>query len=236
MWDRLVADSADRWRCWAVDLTGFGATSLPADEMHLSVDYHVESLIQFCDEHELRPRAIIGHSMGGLVTLKLALARPDLAEKLVLMCPVVTGRTGVYFSMFDRVFKSPLRRFIRQNGDKALSLAQTDAVASLYQLTSPDKATQKRKTDDVKRMQWRAAIDSLETLAQPSMEASLAQIEQPALVIIGTRDYTVPPAEGRLAAKNLPNAMLIEYRGGLHHPLDEDPERTVKSVRVFLGF
>ena len=110
MWLELMRTLGHQYRFWAVDLCGFGESSLPDGDCTLDMEMHTATLVQFCRAHDIHPHAIIGHSMGGLLALKLAAEHPDLAERLVLMSPVVTGRMGKWLD-FNRVITSDFGRF-----------------------------------------------------------------------------------------------------------------------------
>lgn len=237
MWTPLVEALRDSYRLWRVDLTGFGATPLPADEsVEIDIDYHLQTLTDFCDAQSIRPYALFGHSMGGLLTLRLAQQRPDLAARLVLFSPVVTGQAGMHFALFHRVFGSPLRDLLVKNGEPLLWLSRSDLprrMLASYRHSPPH--TLERINRDWERTTWRAAVGALASMGDATAEPFLPQIAQPTLVIVGARDFTVPPSEGRLAAATLPHAELIEYAGGFHQPLDEQPDRTLAAVQTFLA-
>jgi pimeloyl-ACP methyl ester carboxylesterase len=230
MWQPLSEALQDKARCWMLDLAGFGQSPLPANARP-DVDQHLEWLIAFLEQHKLKPRMVIGHSMGGLLTLKLAHVRPDLAPSLVLVCPVVTGR---FVFNANQVFTSQLWMMVSAKTEKFWSLIQSDSLAPVFSAplyVAP--ALHKRYVEDFKRTRWDAAIPSLESIAQQSMQPHLASIQQPALVIVGGRDFTVPPEDGRLAAQQMPHARLVEIPTAHHQPLDESPTQFVREVRTF---
>jgi pimeloyl-ACP methyl ester carboxylesterase len=231
MWTELMESLAPHARCWAVDLAGFGRSSLPA-HIRPDVDAHVHWLIDFIELHNIRPRVVIGHSMGGLLTLKLAQARPDLAERLVLVCPVVTGRFG--FNA-NHVFASQLWMMVSAKAQDFWTLAQSDSLAPVF--SAPlyvDRKHHRRYVRDFQRTRWDAAMAALESLAHTTMEPHLPAMMQPALVVVGSRDYTVPPEEGRLLAAKMPNARLVEFERAHHQPLDEQPDAFIPLIHEFV--
>lgn len=232
MWQPLSETLHDKARCWSLDLAGFGQSPLPANT-RADVDQHLEWVIAFLEQHKLKPRMVIGHSMGGLLTLKLAHARPDLAPNLVLVCPVVTGR---FVFNANQVFTSQLWMMVSAKTEKFWTLIQSDSLAPVFSAplyVAP--ALHRRYVEDFQRTRWDAAIPSLESIAQQSMQPHLASIQQPALVIVGGRDFTVPPEEGRLAAQQMPHARLVEFPTAHHQPLDESPAQFIREVCTFAG-
>lgn len=232
MWARLSEALSLRARCWALDLPGFGRSPLPA-HIRPDIDAHLNFIIDFCDLHRIKPRVVVGHSMGGLLTLKLAHKRPDLAQRIVLMCPVVTGR---FAFNANHVFGSQLWMMMSAKTRDVWTLLQSDSLAPVFSAPQyVDPSLRKRYVRDFQRTRWDAAIAALESISHADTQPILAEIRQPALVVVGSRDYTVPPDEGRLAARSLPQAELVEFETAHHQPLDEDPDRFISTVRAFMN-
>jgi len=235
MWSRLVRDLAHTARFWAVDLHGFGQSPRPAAEHTLSIQHHAEMLLDFCAHYHIQPAALVGHSMGGMLALKLAVMQPDIAEKLVLMSPVITGRFGHPVEI-SGLFANERVNTTLSKAAPLWTLAQT-VVSPLFTrpshwyLNSDDAA---RIQQDFQRASWQASTHALHSIARENMQPHLPTIQHPALVILGSHDTTVPPNEGRLAARTLPNAQLLELARVHHQPLDEQPERVVTGVENFL--
>ncbi|MCC6616751.1 MAG: alpha/beta hydrolase [Anaerolineae bacterium] len=231
MWESLAEGLDDVARCWSLDLAGFGRTPL-SDHARPDLDAHLASIVDFCERHQLRPKVVVGHSMGGLLALKLAHARPDLTQSLILMCPVVTGRFGL---KANDVFASQFWMSISARARPFWSIITSDRLAPVF--SAPfyvDRSLRARYVRDFQSTSWEAAVAALESIAQHTMRPHLAEISQPALVVVGARDFTVPPDEGRLAARSMPHARLVEFERAHHQPLDEDPERFVALVRDFI--
>jgi pimeloyl-ACP methyl ester carboxylesterase len=232
MWDHFASALQHEYRCWSVDLAGFGMSPMPSD-VRPDLQLHMNSLIEFCEQHQIQPRAVIGHSMGGMLALMLAHARPQLVEQLVLVCPVVTGRYGLKANTF---FSSSVGRFMAARTRSVWALMQSETLAPLFVVPQyVDKAIQKRYLQDFQRATWEASITALESIAQVNLESVLPQILHPTLVIVGKKDYTVPPGEGHIAAAKMPNAQLVKFNKSHHQPLDEEPERFIQTVRDFLS-
>ncbi|MFP3945205.1 MAG: alpha/beta fold hydrolase [Alphaproteobacteria bacterium] len=85
---QLLSPLAAHFRVLAPDLRGHGLSELPAKPgPNHSWDIHVRDLIAFLEPHG--PVLLGGHSMGGVVSLLTAAARPDLVRGLVLADPVI---------------------------------------------------------------------------------------------------------------------------------------------------
>src|SRR4051812_1089322 len=64
------------------DLRGFGHTPLPPEPF-----CHAQDVLHLLERLDPGPLAVVGSSMGGRVALELAVARPDLVRRLVLVAP-----------------------------------------------------------------------------------------------------------------------------------------------------
>lgn len=64
---------------------------------------------------------------------------------------------------------------------------------------------------------------------------NLPAIQNPALIIWGRQDTTVPLSHGELAAKSIPNARLEEIDQCAHVPMFEQPEIFNRLVLEFLN-
>src|SRR5262249_54580617 len=81
-------------RCLALDQRGHGASAYDGGDF--SMDGFAADAAGLIDRLGLGPAAVVGHSMGSLVARKLALARPDLVERLVLVgAPLRVDNAGV---------------------------------------------------------------------------------------------------------------------------------------------
>lgn len=232
MWTPLIHRFQDRARWWAVNLCGFG-DSCNVASASLSLDDHVAILAAFCEHHQLRPRAVVGHSMGGLLTVKLALARPDLMERLVLVCPVISGKISFHAQHLIATRLGGALLSLSRPVWRALQSKWVEPLAYLprYYVS---RAVRERIVKEFQQADWRVSITALQELARADVSSSLPQIQHQALVVVGGRDFTVSPDEGRMAARLLPNARLVEYPRAHHQILDEEPDAFLALMEQFL--
>jgi pimeloyl-ACP methyl ester carboxylesterase len=154
-----------------------------------------------------QPRAVVlAESFGGGVALTLALQRPDLIERLVLV------NTFAYF---------PLRWLIRF----AARFGPLLPAKPSHPLTRPlrgffffppgtppaERAAWWERTADVP---MRAFGYRMRIIAGLDLRPQLHTITLPALVIVAPNDRVVPPSAGRELVRLLPNAKLLQMRVG----------------------
>lgn len=83
-WDFVSLHLADRFRVVAFDQRGHGDSEWPRD-CESTFEQMASDAAGLIELTGLRRPAVIGHSMGGLVALKLIAGRPDIAERAVIV-------------------------------------------------------------------------------------------------------------------------------------------------------
>jgi pimeloyl-ACP methyl ester carboxylesterase len=215
----------------ALEFGGFGKS--PCPEIPPTIEHHVTSLIEFCEAK--KPQMIIAHSMGGLITLKSIIQRPDLAQQLLLICPVVTGKFGLN-GILSNLIRNPMGAAALRASELIWPALQKEYLIKLATdpwHTNPYLA--RRVQQDFVELNHRAALEALVSMSQQNTEAQLSQISQPTLVCVGAGDLTVPPSEGKIAASLIPNAELVVFDKARHHPMDEQTDDFVPVLKDFLG-
>ncbi len=132
---RILAPLADRMTILALDMRGHGFTDLPADPAtQTSWHRYADDLLTFIDGvvPEGRPLIMAGHSMGGTSSLLALGRRPERAQGLVLIDPVILPRF-VYWML-------PVRRLLGL-GPRRIRLAD---MALARRAVWPDTATMVR--------------------------------------------------------------------------------------------
>ena len=72
----------DQFTIWLIDLPGFGRSENPKRDFRV-IDY-AEIIKGFISLLKIKKPILLGHSMGGRITIKLAVKYPDLLSKIIL--------------------------------------------------------------------------------------------------------------------------------------------------------
>lgn len=224
MWAHVTRGLAARYRCWAVDLPGYGDSDKPQGAWY-SIPRFTSVLRDFMLALGIARACVVGHSMGGMITLDFAATHPELVEKLVAINPVVTGRTRL----------RPLARFHPRWLDLTLRLSPLVLQPALRLSAGlSDVPKFLRQTEDFTKAARDAIVNGGHAVIAYDVSPSLGRIAAPALVIVGRHDLQVPADEGRLAAARIPDARLVEMRAG-HTLTDDRPAETLRHLREFLA-
>jgi pimeloyl-ACP methyl ester carboxylesterase len=230
MWLRTMWALRRQFRVWAVDLPGFGRSEAPDIDWY-STESYTDHLAAFCRKVGIRPYAVVGHSLGGRLAFDLGRRYPELVERLVAVSPVVTGRLSANLNL---VMMGRVGQALTQFSRMVWPLAAAGVLSTYWapNFLSPEGA--RRQVMDIRRASWEAAVGSLRSVANRDYSPRLAEVAQPALVIVGSRDYTIPPGDSVTAASLLPHGRLVMLDGVHHWPSDEDLPSFVYLLGAFL--
>ncbi|MEA2421897.1 MAG: hypothetical protein QOF55_996, partial [Thermoleophilaceae bacterium] len=89
-WRRVVAGLLAHHRVVALDVPPFGRSGDP-HAPHL-LEFYKEFFPELFERLEIERATVIGHSLGGAIALHVALARPELVERLGLVAPAGLGK------------------------------------------------------------------------------------------------------------------------------------------------
>ncbi len=229
-----------RFRCLAVDLPGYGQ-SPPLPE-RATIDGYVDLLAALIRETSDQPVVLIGHSMGGMISITLTLRHPTLVERMILLCPTISGD----LSMFINLFMSPfviMERFSITR--KILELLEPQMLSVTDRLLRPalfadrsgitKKEYERIRADARRPGQGLVRAECFKAMRDHDLRDRLGQIETPALVIWGMEDNTVPLRDASVVAQEWPDADLRVIPNAGHWPQFETPETIERYVRAFLG-
>jgi pimeloyl-ACP methyl ester carboxylesterase/CheY-like chemotaxis protein len=236
----LLPSLRERYRCIAVDLPGYGESPPPAGRA--SIRGYADLLAGLLQQVTDQPAVLIGHSMGGMISLTMALHEPRLIERMVLVCPTISG----HLSMFINMFISPvtvLERFsIANTVVSALEshmLSLTDRLmrpASFAERTGISEEQYHRIRADVRRPgQGRVRAECFWAMRRGDLRGKLRKIAIPSLVLWGMEDNTVPLRDASVVADEWPDAELRVIPKAGHWPQFETPDVTLRHVRAFLS-
>ncbi|HET7046566.1 MAG TPA: alpha/beta fold hydrolase [Gaiellaceae bacterium] len=188
-------------------------------------------------EHERTgPAAVVGHSMGGVVALRLAVRRPELVRGIVLAASAGISTTTRLAEVFltaaatlqpgrrialwrERIARSPRLRALAFDG-----FSTSDAAAMSPQATLGFLAGSRQYTDI-----WSAG----RALVREDVRLDLERVRCPALVLAGARDRQVPIDDAFEYARRL-RASLRTIADCGHLLVGERPEACADAIERFL--
>ena len=236
----LLGQLAQRFHCIAIDLPGYGQS--PPLEETTTIPRYVDLLANLIGQISDGPVVLVGHSMGGMISLTLALSHPVLVERMVLLSPTISGRLSTAINLFISPI-TMLERFglgslVVTSTERAF-VGLTDRLmrpVSFAERTGITKADYERLRMDARRPgQGRVRAECYQAMLDNDLSGRLGKIDTPSLVIWGAEDNTVPLRDAGVVADEWPGADLRILPKAGHWPQFESPDVTRRMVATFLG-
>ena len=236
----LLGILSQRFTCIAIDLPGYGQ-SPPLPE-RATIPGYAELLADLIEGLSDGPVVLVGHSMGGMISLTLAAKYPALVERMVLLNPTISGKlsTTINWSISPITL---MERFglgsLIVSAVEKLFVGITDRLMrpiSFAERTGITEQDYSRLRADARRPgQGRVRAECFFAMRDNDLSGKLSEIETPSLVIWGAEDNTVPLRDAGVVADEWPLADLRIFPKAGHWPQFETPETTRRQVAAFLG-
>ena len=179
----------------------------------------------------LGPTYVAGISMGGFISLELAIRYPDLVEKLILIATSAGGKTHVNPSLEMRLLLLNTEKDV----EKRVRNVYPKIAAPGYMKAHPEDLDHIIQVAKSKPMSPASYKRQLDAVMKHDAAQRLDQIIAPTLVVHGECDPLVPYANGKYLAAHIQGARFSSYPGVGHLVTIESPERFNREVLQFLA-
>ena len=221
-WDRLPHLLARDFRVLAFDNVGTGRSAKRgfAYRMKALADDAVAVLDFAC----ARSAHVFGISMGGMIAQEMAIRRPERVRSLALGCTFASWRRGMAPTLGTK-----LDLILMNLGFATPARIGRVLVSAEFHGEDPGRIVSWLRNSE--RAALRFATAQVLAIARHHTLDRLHQIRAPTLVLTGTADRLVPPANSEVLARHIPGARLHRIHGAGHcFPLERE-EETVQVLR-----
>ena len=221
----ILRQLGERRRILALDMPGWGLSDKPPFTGHTPEDalrYWMDAVLAFLDSQSLAQTDILGHSLGGMTALGIALEYPDRIGRLALVDPAGLGRriqldVRLYFALgpekLHRRFGKRFTRFVMRQGQAMADPAQFDFAHALL-------------TQEAVIPSGARAFSHIVNLGGVRLDFvdRLSELEMPVLMLWGDRDQVIPYENGLAAMRLLRDGTLVALSRCGHSPYAERPD------------
>ncbi len=231
-WRHLTEPLAQAgFHVWVIDLIGYGLSDKP-DHAPYDINFFVQQIVAFLEAKGIPQTHLVGNSMGGGLSLKIALEYPELINSLVLISPLgypvdlpLYLSIGRYFSQLWGPFLGPtmVRNVLKQivfNQDH-LTVEQVEAYSLPYRFPGG-------KTASVKTLRQ---FDNQHLIEMGRLYPGLIH---PLLIIWGDQDTLIPVSHYEQFLKDFPKAHRLLIADCGHIPQEEEPQKVLTALLQFL--
>ncbi|HNO84094.1 MAG TPA: alpha/beta hydrolase, partial [Anaerolineales bacterium] len=182
---------------------------------------------QFMEQLGIIRAPLVGHSMGGTVSLLTAMQYPDRVEKVVVIGSPISG-SSLYF--FPRVF-----------GYRAfgwLTYHNLWIYKSFYRILAPyyskDKNWAAMMDRDVSRTTLEAFFASIGSLRRTDLRPSLHTIQVPVMGMYGDNDIVVNPNQWKPLQEGVAKSHIERFPKAGHFIMLDEPLEFTQKLKAFL--
>lgn len=226
VWRKISAELSGNYRLILPQLPGTGRSDLLSQ---MSMDSMAATLCAILDEENIATCPVIGHSMGGYITMAMA----DKYSNRVMAIGLF--HSSAYADTDEK--KKARREGIRSIQTKGAEAFLKKTIPNLFapgtQSAHPELVIEqvnraKHFTSEALVAYYEAMID------RPDRRSVLENSKVPVLFIIGKQDTAIPPAD-MLQQSHLPQLSQVHtFQESGHLGMLEEPALAVRVVHAFL--
>ncbi len=225
LWQDTMAYLGQYYRTYALDFWGFGESGTKRNT------YNVQDFIslvdQFMDQLGIIRAPLVGHSMGGTVSLSVAIQFPERVSKVVVVgSPIV----GTSLTLIPTLFGYPPIGFVVYHNLWAFK-ASYHMLAPFY---SKDKGWSKMMDRDVSRTTVESFFRSIGSLRQTDLRPELNKVKIPVMGMYGATDIVVQYNQWKDLLDSVPHARIEKYKNAGHFIMLDDPPNFKTTLKDFL--
>lgn len=195
---------------------GFGASDEPS-WLH-NMDDLAYFYLDLLDHLNIKKAHLIGSSLGGWLSLELAIRQPERFKSIILI-----GSAGI--SLTD----TPTGDIFRWSAEEAAKHTFHNSDFVKFAMSNPlDAETAAKNKNTITKLAWHPRLHN------PSLHQRLHRINMPVQIAWGENDQIIPIAYGNALKNMMPNAKLVNFPNCGHLPQVEQAEAFTNASREFL--
>lgn len=188
-WKKNIAELSLKYRVIAIDLPGYGKSSKAPHSGLMS--FYAGVIVDFIKQMNLGQVNLVGHSMGGQISMVLAIEHPELVKRLILVDPA--GFEAFHAGQKDWFKEVMTPNLVRLTSVDAI---ETNLASNFFRMPKDAKFM----IED--RIAWRDASDfeayclavsrSVAGMVDEPVLNKLDKITVPTLIFFGENDLLIP--------------------------------------------
>lgn len=237
-WLENIPQLARGHRVIALDLPGFGRSPMPSSEV--TIGLYCDVLIALMHKLGLETATLIGNSMGGQISAKLAIEHPELIDRLVLVSPAgvttdIARNPQVLWVLktFGWLYSAGARTASLGSDPLSKSAPLRRALLSVvcrYPERLPGPLVQRQLAG----AGTPGFAPSVLAIGRCDLTDELERIEMPTQLIWGRNDRIIPSTDVRLWRRDVELSESVIYEDTGHVAQFERPARFNADVAGFL--
>jgi pimeloyl-ACP methyl ester carboxylesterase len=226
LWQETMAYLGRYYRTYALDFWGFGESGKKRDTY--AVQDFVSLVDQFMEQLGIVEAPLVGHSMGGTVSLSVAIQYPQRVQKVVVIGSPIVGSS---LSLLLKLFGRRTIASITYHNLWALRLG-FHVLSPLY---SSDPRWSEMMDRDISRTTLESFLLSIASLGRTDLRPFLGQVKIPAMGMYGDKDIVVNPNQWKPMLEGIPQARIEKFKNAGHFIMLDEPKIFMEMLYDFLA-
>jgi pimeloyl-ACP methyl ester carboxylesterase len=225
LWQETMGYLGRYYRTYALDFWGFGESGKKRETY--AVQDFVSLVDQFMEQLGIVNAPLVGHSMGGTVSLSVAIKYPQRVSKVVVVGSPIVG--------------SSLALPLKWAGYRPIAFMLFNMMGAFrfgIRVASPficrDERFAAMMDRDLSRTTLESFLLSIASLRRTDLRPLLGQVQVPAMGIYGDRDVIVHPKQWEPMKKGISHAHIERFSSAGHFPMLEEPQNFAERLKAFL--
>jgi pimeloyl-ACP methyl ester carboxylesterase len=225
LWQETMSFLGRYYRTYALDFWGFGESGKKRETY--AVQDFVSLVDQFMEQLGIANAPLVGHSMGGTVSLSVAIKYPQRVSKVVVVGSPMVG--------------SSLALPLKWAGYRPIAFMLFNMMGAFrfgIKVASPFICRDERFADmmdrDLSRTTVESFLRSIASLRRTDLRPMLGQISIPAMGMYGDRDVIVHPRQWEPMKRGIGHAHIERFPAAGHFPMLEEPQNFSERLKSFL--
>ncbi|MBN1304708.1 MAG: alpha/beta hydrolase [Anaerolineales bacterium] len=225
LWQETMAFLGKYYRTYAMDFWGFGESGKKRDSY--AVQDFVSLVDQFMDRLGIVSAPLVGHSMGGTVSLSVAIQYPQRIQKVVVVGSPIVGSSLAWPLMMAGYRPVAVVLF---NFMWAFRLAMR--IASPFICRDPRFSDMMDR--DLSRTTVESFLLSIASLRRTDLRPMLSQIRVPTMGMFGDTDNIVNPRQWQPMQAGIADTRIERFATAGHFIMLDEPVTFMLKLKDFL--
>ena len=225
LWQKTMTFLGQYYRTYALDFWGFGESG--KKQPTFAVQDFVSMVDQFMESLGIVRAPLVGHSMGGTVSLSVAIQYPERVGKVVVIGSPIVGSSLVFFL-----------KLAGYNWIASLVFRTMWALKAGLRLSGPIMSKDPNWYDmmerDISRTTLESFFLSISSLRKTDLRPYLKQINIPTMGMYGDKDVIVHPKQWQPLLTGVPHARIERFEKAGHFIMLDEPDAFQKTLKDFL--
>ena len=225
LWQETMGYLGAFYRTYALDFWGFGESGKKRDTYAVS-DF-VILVDQFMEQLGIVHAPLVGHSMGGTVSLSVAIKYPERVSKVVVVGSPIIG--------------SSLAPLLKLSGYRPIAFMLFNMMGVFrtgMKIYSPyicrDPRFPEMMDRDLSRTTVESFLRSIASLRRTDLIPMIPQIKVPTMGMYGDKDVIVHPLQWQPLQAGIPHAVIERFPTAGHFIMLEEPTSFSQKLKTFL--